>query len=276
MAVSVDVAGLQFTYGDGTAALRNVSFSLDEGQVLCLLGPNGAGKSTLLRCILGLETPAAGRVSLGRTPIDALTRREIALRVAYVPQNTSALVPYSAFEVVLMGRTPHLGSVAVASRRDEVAAEAALAQMGITHLRHRSLDQMSGGERQLVMFARALCQEARLLVLDEPTASLDYGNQIRILTEVNTLRRLGHAVIMTAHNPDHALHVATHVGRLKAGELSALEPPHTAITSERMSELYGTAIAVIDGRVTDAGNREVRACVPLIEPAEGGPLRRGE
>lgn len=273
MDVTLDVSDLCFGYGPGSVVLNQVSFELTSGQVLCLLGPNGAGKSTLLRCLLGLLSPTSGDVLLDGVALPTLTRRAIARRIAYVPQSAVMALPYTAFEVVLMGRTPHVDGGGVTSAADDAAAVAAFAALDIQHLETRPFDQMSGGERQLIMFARALCQGASLLVLDEPTASLDYGNQIKILKAIGQLRRRGYAIIITAHNPDHALHSATHVGMLRGGRLTTLEPPDTAITSARLSALYDTPIEVIEAS-SPTSSRPLRACAPLVDQVADAPRER--
>jgi len=242
--------------------------------VLCILGPNGAGKTTLLKTLLGLRPVDAGDIRLYGRRLSDMSLRAIARQMAYVPQSSIGPHPLSVGEMVLMGRTPHIDPIAIASSEDERLAQSALERLGIASLRNRRFDEISGGERQLVLIARALCQQARLLVLDEPTAHLDYGNQIRVLQVVKELREEGYAVIMTAHNPDHALLVATNVTILDRAHLSAGGEPNSVITTERLSALYRTPIRVLKADVTDEPGLSVTACVPLLTPGAGALHRQ--
>lgn len=241
-----------------------LSFALEAGEVLCLLGPNGGGKTTLLRTLLGLIPPLAGEVRLGGAPLTALPRREVAHRLAYVPQAAPGGFAYAAREVVAMGRAARLPLLAAPGARDFALAEAALDRLGISHLADRPVTELSGGERQLVLIARALVQEARCLVLDEPTASLDFGNQALVLREVRALaRRDGLAVLMTTHHPDHALLVADAAMLLHAGALTGPMPPADLITPARLRAAYGVE-AVVGAVMTPEGTRLV--CAPLVAP----------
>jgi len=211
-----------------------------------------------------MNRPASGSIRIDGLDVQRMPRRVFATKVAYVPQNAAASFPFQVFDVVLMGRTPHFGITSMPGRQDEQHAIEALDRLGIGHLKDRSIYEISGGERQLVMIARALCQEARLLIMDEPTANLDYGNQIRVLQIVNDLRRWGYAIIMTAHNPDHAFRSATHAAILKRGRILAFGDPASIITSESLSELYETRIRVFTGSFPDEPGSEVKACIPLF------------
>ena len=156
---------------------READIVVSAGEVVCLLGPNGSGKTTLFKTLLGLLPPQQGTVSIAGSPIDKLTRQQIARLVAYVPQAHSAQFPYRIIDMVVMGRTAHLGLFAAPSRSDRAKAQAALDLLGIGALASEAYTRISGGQRQLALIARALAQEARLIIMDEPTASLDFGNQ---------------------------------------------------------------------------------------------------
>ena len=170
---------------------RDVSFSLDAGEVVGLLGPNGGGKTTLFRTVLGLLTPHGGNIRLGEEPLERLTRQEIARRVGYVPQGHSAYFAYTVREFVLMGRTAHVGVFSTPGKRDREIALRSLESLGIAHLADQPVTEISGGERQLALVARALAQEPQLLVLDEPTASrvLESGAPREVIRP-DTLQRL--------------------------------------------------------------------------------------
>ncbi len=169
--------GLAFGYA-GEPVGRDVDLALEGGEVLCLLGPNGSGKTTLFKTLLGLLKVQAGEITLDSVPLADWSRRRLAQVMAYVPQAAAGYFPFTVLETVLMGRTARLGLFATPSRRDRLVAEAALAAVGIEHLENHIFTRLSGGQRQLTLIARALAQEPRILVMDEPTASLDFGNQI--------------------------------------------------------------------------------------------------
>jgi iron complex transport system ATP-binding protein len=176
----LEVSTLAFGFPGRTVG-RDVSFSLRGGEVMCVLGPNGGGKTTLFRTLLGLLQKHAGSIVLGGVPVEKLSRSEIARRTGYVPQEHAGYFAFTVREFVLMGRTAHLGAFSVPARKDREVAQRALESLGISGLSERPITGISGGERQLALVARALAQEPRLLLLDEPTAGLDFGNQVRVL-----------------------------------------------------------------------------------------------
>uniref|UniRef100_UPI0025FAA2A9 ABC transporter ATP-binding protein n=1 Tax=uncultured Thiodictyon sp. TaxID=1846217 RepID=UPI0025FAA2A9 len=212
--------GLHFAYR-GHKVLTGVSLTVQSGEVVSLLGINGAGKSTLLRLLLGFLSPAQGSVELGGHPLSSFRRREIARHIAYVPQVHVPPFPYSVREIVLLGRLPHTGLAAAYGREDEAEVDHCLSRLEITHLADRPYTEISGGERQLTLIARALVQGARILVLDEPMAGLDYGNQIRLLHRLRLLAQDGYAVLKTTHHPEHALADSDRVVLLENGHITA-------------------------------------------------------
>ena len=252
---------LRFAYAGGPLLLDDVSFSLSSGRVLCLLGPNGTGKTTLLRCLFGLERLSAGYVALDGRDLLGLGPAEAARLMAYVPQDTSSVFAFLAFEVVLMGRTPHLRFMASPTREDRRIAREAMTRLGVAHLAERPFLELSGGERQMVLVARALAQGSRVLVMDEPCAGLDLGNQARILRVIRSLAEDGYAVLFTTHLPDHAFAVGGDVGLLKGGRLDGPAAPENLLTSTALGRLYGTPIEVIRVPGGAAGGQYL--CVPV-------------
>lgn len=252
--------GLTFAHEPGTPQLDDVSFTVRSGEVLCLLGPNGTGKTTLLRCLLGMLRPQRGAVTVDGRDIARLRAAELARAVAYVPQNGTTGFPFSVLDVVVMGRSPYLRTGATPSDKDYALAFGHLEALGMTHIVNRTFNSVSGGERQLALIARALTQESPVLILDEPTASLDFGNQARILQVVAELSARGHAVIMTSHMPDHAFACADTVALLKDGRLLAMGPPGAVLDERVLTELYGVGVRIAS---LDA---DTTVCLPVLEP----------
>ena len=234
----LSVEHLRFWYQPGRDVLRDISFSVKQGDILCLLGPNGTGKTTLLRCLLGLSPARGGSVTLDGQPLDRLSHQARAKQLAYVPQSTTLAFPYEAREVVLMGRVPHLPPGASYRKEDRQAVTEAMEQLQISHLARRQFQELSGGERQMVLVARALAQKARYLVMDEPTANLDYSNQVKILGVVDRLSRAGYGILMTSHYPDHAFLVCTKAVLMRDGRVMAWGDPKDVVTTQSLSLIH--------------------------------------
>lgn len=248
---------------DGAAVLEHVDFALCGGEVLALLGPNGVGKTTLFKTLLGFLPPLAGSVEVCGRGVDAWNRRDLAARVAYIPQAHVPSFSFSVRDVVLMGRTPRLSGFSMPDASDERAADEAIDRLGLGHLAERDYTLLSGGERQMVLIARALAQQPLVLVMDEPCASLDLGNQARLLGQVARLAREGLAVVMTTHDPNHALMLESRVLCLGRGGVVASGAARDVLDARTMSELYGTRVAVGDVEAFD-GVRTT-ACAPVID-----------
>jgi len=257
----LEVDQLAFGY-PGRAVGRDVSFALEAGEVLCWLGPNGGGKTTLFRTILGLLEPQGGHVRVDGQRITGWTRSRRARTFGYVPQAQLGAFPFTVHEMVLMGRTAHLGLVATPTHHDHQVAGDALRTLGIDHLRDRPYTEISGGERQLTLIARALAQEPQILVMDEPTANLDYGNRVRVLGHIQGLGARGIAVMLSTHDPDQAFLCADRAALLHGGRLAALGAPTEVITPSALRTLYGVEVDVVTIPLADG--RTSRVCVPSL------------
>jgi len=257
--VTIAARALDFGYPRHVVG-RGMDLSLEDGEVLCVLGPNGSGKSTLFRTLLGLLPPMGGSVTVDGKDIAGMARADLARRIAYVPQASATYFDFSLEEMALMGRTAHLGAFAAPTAHDRRVAADALERMGIGALAGRPVSAVSGGERQLALIARALATEARALVMDEPTANLDFGNQARVLGQVGDLRDAGVSILLCTHDPDHAFQVADRVLLLREGRAITLARAGEALTAGNLTRLYDVPVHVAEV-ATPAGTR--RVCVRI-------------
>ena len=240
-----EVKDLTFRYPGGERnVLDAASLELEKGQILCILGPNGAGKTTLLSCMAGLLKPDSGSIRLCGTDISTMSEREIATRVAFVPQLHTPAFDYRAVDFVLMGRAPKTGIFGRPSAEEEEMCRAVLREMKLEHIADRSYMDISGGERQQLLIARAIVQEPEVVLFDEPTAHLDYGNQHRVLERVRKMADDGYSVVITTHNPDHALllgdraAIVSRDGRVIQGDSSDI------LTEEILKDVYGIDLKI--------------------------------
>jgi len=255
----LEVDSLAFGFPGRTVG-RDVSFALAAGEVMCVLGPNGGGKTTLFRTILGLLEKHGGAVRIDGAALEALDRGEIARRVGYVPQGHAAYFAYTVREFVLMGRTAHLGVFSAPGKGDLAVAHKALEALGVAHLADKPVTEISGGERQLALVARALAQEPKLLVLDEPTASLDFGNQVRVLEKLASLAASGIAILFSSHDPDHAFLCARRALLLAEGRVLEIGAPRDVIRADTLERMYRVSVQVLP---LPGG---AHTCLPAIRP----------
>ena len=253
----LDIRDAAYRYPSGSDVFEHVSFTVDRGEIVSILGPNGAGKSTLLTCVAGLFDLHKGEILLKGTPMHAMKMEDVAKLVGFVPQNHYPTFDYTVEEFVLLGRSPHIGMLSSPGEKDREIAAASIAEMGLQHFRGRIYTQLSGGERQLVLIARALCQQPQILLLDEPTAHLDYGNQIRMLKLVERLRDSGYTILMTTHFPDHVFMCCDKVVIIKDKGLFACGRPEEVMTEKTLLETYGVPVFL---RGSDVQKREI--CIP--------------
>ena len=234
---------LAYGFGDRVVG-RGIELEIGAGEVVAVLGPNGSGKTTLLRTLQGLLAPLSGTVTLDGRTLSEWPARSRATRLAYVPQAAESYFDFTVLEMVEMGRTAHRGVFARPGARDIERSLAALERLGIESLAARPIHRVSGGERQLTLVARALATEATHILMDEPAANLDFGNQSRVLDEIARLREAGSAVVLSTHHPDHALAVADRVVMIRDGTTMAMGPTEEVVNSENLSALYGRRVEV--------------------------------
>lgn len=247
------LAGRDLTIGYSDRVVgRALDVTLEQGEVLALLGPNGGGKTTLLKTLLGILPPIEGEAQIGGRSLKSYSIRERARRIAYVPQVHTPTFAFTVESVVLMGRTAHGSLFSRPSAHDRDIAGRALAQFEITALAGRAYTMISGGERQLVLLARALAQEPQFIVLDEPTASLDFGNQGKVMREMRALAAAGHGILFTTHDPNHALRAADRAYLLRAGERVAEGAVGEVLTRAQLEALYGSPVEALTDSTTGA------------------------
>ncbi len=261
MSALIQTLAISFAYHN-RKVLHEVTLDFKQGEVVSLLGPNGSGKTTLLKILLGLLKPQSGSVRFEGRLLQSYARNELAQRIAYVPQVHREAFAYTVADVVLMGRMPYHGFFSTYSARDREIAEGAMARLNILELQNRAYTEISGGERQLTLIARAVAQGANVFIMDEPVNGLDYGNQMRLLADINGLAKEGLTFIMTTHFPDHALMTADRVILFKEGTVIADGAPETTITKETLHALYRIDVHVATITAIPGHTRTGRVCVP--------------
>ncbi|BAH06636.1 hypothetical protein CKR_1585 [Clostridium kluyveri NBRC 12016] len=244
------------------AVVKGISVNVKSGETLCLLGPNGVGKTTLFKTILGFLKLQGGEIILDGENINNLSRKKLAKAIGYVPQAHTPPFPFSVLDVITMGRTAHLGAFASPSKNDMAIAEESLETLGISFLKNKIYTEISGGERQMVLIARALTQQPSILVMDEPTSNLDFGNQIRVLEQINSLVKKGLGVIMTTHFPDHTFLCSSKVALMQKNNIFTVGSVDDVVTEENLRSAYG-----VDVKITSTVNSRgepIKACIPLL------------
>ena len=254
--MSVIVKDLSFSYGSHQV-LHDINFTVEDGEFLSILGCNGVGKSTLFRCVLGLLNTYKGHILINGVDTRKLPPAKMAKLAAYIPQNCSPAFNYSVEDIVLMGTTAGLNSLRSPGKKELERVDWALDKIGIEHLRKRCFHHISGGERQLAVIARALVQDAKLLMLDEPTASLDFGNQMLVQEQARALADEGYTIIQTTHNPEQSYMFSDKVLAIKDGRVLCHGEPQKIMTREIISQLYG-----LDVQISSLYDDRVRICMP--------------
>ena len=261
MGMKLEIKNVACGYGTKTV-VKDISVNIESQEILCLLGPNGVGKTTFFKTILGFLKIQGGEIILNGENIQNWSKKKLAKEIGYVPQAHTTPFPFSVIDVVVMGRTAHLGSFASPSKEDINIAEESLETLGISFLKNRIYTEISGGERQMVLIARALTQQPNILVMDEPTSNLDFGNQIRVLEQIKRLAKSGLGIIMTSHFPDHAFLCSTKVALLQKNNMFTVGSADEVVTEEKLKAAYGIEVKIIS-TVNDKGDL-IKSCVPML------------
>ena len=266
----IEVEHLSFSYGS-REILHDISLTIPDRTLVNVLGPNGVGKSTLFRCILCLNDSYTGRVLVNGRDLRQMPIRERAKLISYIPQSHSSVYDYEVLDVVLMSTGTDLGLFNNPGKAHAARAMEALEKIGISHLAHRPYTEISGGEQQMVLIARALAQNATTIIMDEPTSALDYGNTVRVLSCVRQLAREGLSIIQSTHQPDQAFLYADKTLVIYDGRVKAYGDPKDVITAGLISDIYGVEV-----EINSLYDDRVRVAVPTREVHDAAPPARGQ
>lgn len=268
----LELTGVACGYG-GTRIVEAFTASVASGHVLCLLGPNGVGKTTLLKCLLRTIPLLDGRIAVDGRDVHTFSTKAYAMLVAYVPQTHTPPFAFRVFDVVGMGRAAHQGLAARLSREDEGVIHRCMEQLGILSLANRVYTELSGGERQMVLIARALAQEPAFLLMDEPMSNLDFGNQARTLATVAELSGQGIGIVMTTHHPDHIFMLDADAALMLPGHQYLTGKADAVVTEENLRHAYGIDVAVVDASYRGT---PMRLCRPIIGTVNRSIVSSGE
>lgn len=242
--MTIETRNLCFSFGR-KQVLNNIDLRISDGEFVTFLGPNGVGKTTLFRNLLGFLPPSEGEILVDGKPIETYSKKELAKCIAYIPQSYSPAFNHSVLDSVLMGTANQIGTFESPSKEHENKAMALLDSLGIAHLAHNGSMNISGGERQLMLICRALLQDARILIMDEPTANLDFGNSFRVMNIISDLAKRGYSILLSTHDPNLALSFSTRVIAMKGGSILQDCKP-SEISSEILGGIYNVNITVCD------------------------------
>lgn len=253
----IEVKNLSFKYTD-KLILENINFNIKKGDIVAILGENGSGKSTLLKLILSFLKPLKGEVLIENKNVNSYDKKALAKKIAYVPQSSSLPFSYTVLEVVLMARISYQSIFSTYSAKDKEIAIESLKQLEIQNLKHRFFSDLSGGQKQLVLIARALAQKAQVLIMDEPSSSLDYSNELMLLNQIKKLAKSGFTVIQTTHNPNHAFFVSSKTLLLKDKKVFAFGNSEDILTSKSINSLYNVEVELYES------SEKIKFCIPKI------------
>lgn len=264
--MNLKVTNGSFFYQKDTPIFKDINFSVDAGEILAILGPNGAGKTTLLRCITGMLKWKGGESLLDGKPIHTQSSRELWSQMAYVPQAKSASSAYTAFETVLLGRSSHLNPFSAPKQADLQKAKEVMEWLGIYHLADKKCTAISGGELQMVLIAKALASDPKVLILDEPESNLDFKNQLIVLSAMTKLAEKGMTCIFNTHYPAHALQRSSKSLILSRGGEYVFGPTPAVVTKENIRKAFG--VEAVIGEIETPSNM-IQNVIPLQIAAEG-------
>lgn len=256
----LEIKKLSCGYG-GLNVLEDITFTIKPGEVVCILGPNGSGKSTLIKTIVGLLKPHSGNIFLNNRTIENWSWRERAKVISYIPQVFNSTFQYKSIDIVLMGRTSHLNLISSPNKQDRRIAEKAMETLNILDLKDKIYSQLSGGERQMVKIAQALAQESKIIIMDEPTNNLDFGNQIAILKYIKKCSDKGITIIMATHFPEHALIYGDKAILVNNKKIIEIDKPIDNLKESHLEELYNVDLKLAK---LDLGNKKIKTCLPLF------------
>lgn len=242
--------------------IKNISISFGQGEIVGILGPNGVGKTTMFRSILGLLPLIKGNITLDNKNKNDISVKEFSKNVGYVPQSNNPPFPFTVPDVVVMGRVSRLKRFERPGIKDYLIAYKALDVLSVSYLREKIFTEISGGERQMVLIARALAQSPKLLVMDEPTANLDLGNQIRVLSTIRHLSSMGLGVLMTTHSPDHAFLCCDRIILITKNKEVLVGKVDEIVTEENLKRAYNIDVKITE--IKGADGRIIKTCVPII------------
>ncbi len=254
----LEIKDAAFSYEETDNIFEDINLTVSKGDVACILGPNGCGKTTLIKCLNKLHDLKEGAVYINGRNINEINQREIARNIGYIPQGHVPTFAFSVLDVVLMGRAPHLDFFESLGERDYKIAENALNKFGLSKLKDKPYTALSGGEQQLVFFARVIAQEPQMLILDEPTSHLDFGNQLKTLDIISKFAEDGLSVVMTSHFPDHAFISSNKVAIMKDRRFMAIGRPEEVINEQNMEKAYGIQVEIVDI------GHDRKICVPIM------------
>lgn len=255
----LEIKNLSCGYEDKTI-LKDVSFSASPGDIVCMLGSNGAGKSTLIKTMIGLINPHGGEILLDGENIKDWSWSERGRSISYIPQTFNSMFHYRVIDIILMGRTSYLKFSASPSKEDEKVAIDAMKKLKIFHLKDKIYSRLSGGERQLVKISQALAQQSKIIVMDEPTNNLDFGNQTVMLKHLERCAKWGLTIIMATHYPEHALYYGSKALLVKDGSVVEINQPGINLTEEDLKGLYGVDVKIIEYPIN---NDIIKTCLPV-------------
>ena len=270
----LEVSNLSCGYAKGRPLVNDVSFILGNGDICCILGRNGVGKSTMFKTLLGLLPPLGGRILLDGEDLTKWKPEKLADNIAYVAQSHTPPFPYLVEEMIMLGRMNKIGVFGKPKARDEKIVNDLIRDLGIDYLKGKPYTEVSGGERQMVMIAKALAQEPKILILDEPTANLDYGNKVVVLNAVKHLGERGICTIFTTHDPEQALLLEAQTAVIMPGEPVVFGPSRLVVTEKNLKRAYNATIRVVE--IIGDDGKPVRVCIPMLSSRDVWKNVRGE